>query len=65
MKPAKRLLPLLFLMVALGTPGCAAQQAVSTTGEVATTTASTAGTVLWTIGTIILYPFRLIGDVLL
>ena len=65
MKPAKRLLPLLFLTIALGTAGCAAQQAVSTTGAVTTTTASTADSVLEGIGTVILYPFRLIWDVLL
>ena len=63
MKPTKRLLLLLFLTIALGTAGCAAQ-AVSTTGEVTATTASTAGSVLEGIGTVILYPFRLIWDVL-
>lgn len=63
MRSAKRLLPLLFMTIALGTAGCAAQ-AVTTTGEVTATTVSTTGSVLEGIGSVILYPFRLIWDIL-
>jgi hypothetical protein len=43
-------------------PGCASQQAEYTTDQVTNTTGSTVGSVLDATGSVIMYPFHLIGD---
>jgi hypothetical protein len=43
-------------------PGCASQQAEYTTDQVTNSTGNTVGSVLDATGSVIMYPFHLIGD---
>ena len=43
-------------------PGCASEQAEHTTNEVTSSTSNTVGSVLDGVGSVIMYPFHLVGD---
>lgn len=59
----KQILPMLFVAGALFVvPGCASQQAEYTTDQVTNSTGNTVGSVLDATGSVIMYPFHLIGD---
>lgn len=63
MSKRKRILPLLLITGALFVfTGCASEQAEYTTNQVTDTTGSTVGSVLDATGSVIMYPFHLIGD---
>jgi hypothetical protein len=63
MSKLKQILPMLFVAGALFVvPGCASQQAEYTTDQVTNSTGNTVGSVLDATGSVIMYPFHLIGD---
>jgi hypothetical protein len=63
MSKIKRILPILLTAGALFVlPGCASQQAEHTTNEVTNSTSNTVGSVLGAVGSVIMYPFHLVGD---
>lgn len=63
MKKISAALPLLLLLGTLTLiPACASQQAENTTNAVTNTTADTTSSLFSGIESVILYPFRLVGD---
>ncbi len=63
MSKFKRILPVMIICGAvLVAGGCASEQAENTTNNVTNTTAGTVGSVLNGVGSVIMYPFRLVGD---
>ena len=63
MSKIKRILPILLTAGALFIlPGCASEQVEHTTNEVTNTTANTTNSVLNGVGSVIMYPFHLVGD---
>jgi hypothetical protein len=63
MSKIKRIMPILLTAGALFVlPGCASQQAEHTTNEVTNSTSNTVGSVLDGVGSVIMYPFHLVGD---
>ena len=63
MSKMKRIFPILFVAGALFlVPGCASQQAEHTTNQVTNSTSDTVGSVLNGVGSVIMYPFHLVGD---
>jgi hypothetical protein len=63
MSKIKQALPVLFVAAALFVvPGCASQQAEHTTNEVTNSTSNTVGSVLDGVGSVVMYPFHLVGD---
>jgi hypothetical protein len=58
-----RIIPSLLIVGALFVvPGCASQQAENTTNAVTDSTSNTVGSVLDAVGSVIMYPFYLVGD---
>lgn len=63
MKKISGALPILLILGALTlVPSCASQQAENTTNAVTDTTADTTSSLFSGIESVILFPFRLIGD---
>jgi hypothetical protein len=63
MSKIKRIMPILLTAGALFVlPGCASQQAEYTTNQVTNSTSDTVGSVLDGVGSVVMYPFHLIGD---
>jgi hypothetical protein len=63
MPKMRRMFPILLVAGALFVlPGCASQQAEHTTNEVTNSTSNTVGSVLDGVGSVIMYPFHLVGD---
>lgn len=63
MKKISGALPILLILGALTmVPACASQQAENTTNAVTDTTADTTSSLFSGIESVILFPFRLIGD---
>jgi hypothetical protein len=63
MRKLSSALPILLILGALTlAPACASQQAENTTNAVTNTTADTTSSLFSGIESVILYPFRLIGD---
>jgi hypothetical protein len=59
----RRMLPILILMSTLvAVSGCSSQQAAYKTNEVTGQTEGTVDSVLDAVGTVIMYPFHLVGD---
>jgi hypothetical protein len=59
----KRILPILLVAGALfALSGCASEQAEHTTNAVTNSTSNTVGSVLDGVGSVIMYPFHLVGD---
>jgi hypothetical protein len=59
----KQMVPSLLVVGALFiAPGCASQQAENTTSAVTDSTSNTVGSVLGGVGSVIMYPFHLVGD---
>jgi hypothetical protein len=58
-----RILPIVFVAGALFVaPGCSSQQAAYKTNEVTNQTGSTVDSVLDAVGSVIMYPVHLVGD---
>ena len=63
MSKKKQILPILLVAGALfATSGCASQQAEQTSNAVTNSTSNTVGSVLDGVGSVIMYPFHLVGD---
>jgi hypothetical protein len=63
MSKKKQILPVILVAGALFmVSGCASQQAEYTTDRVTNTTGSTVGSVLDGVGSVVMYPFHLVGD---
>jgi hypothetical protein len=62
MKNAKKILPLIVLSAMLTLPACSSYQAEATTNDVTADTGSTVGSVLGAVGSVVMYPFHLVGD---
>ncbi len=63
MSKLKRIMPILLTAGALFVlTGCASQQAEYTTNRVTNSTSSTVGSVLDGVGSVVMYPFHLVGD---
>ena len=63
MPKMRRMFPILLVAGALFVlPGCASQQAEHTTNEVTNSTSNTVGSVLDAVGSVVMYPFHLVGD---
>ena len=63
MSKIKRIVPMLLVAGALFVvPGCSTYQAENTTNSVTNDTGNTVGSVLDGVGSVIMYPFHLIGD---
>ncbi len=63
MSKIKQVLPILLVAGALFVvPGCASQQAENTTNRVTNSTSNTVGSVLDGVGSVVMYPFHLVGD---
>ena len=62
MSKTKQILPVLVMCsLFLVAGGCASEQAEHTTGNVTEATAGTVSSVLGAVGSIIMYPFHLVG----
>jgi acetamidase/formamidase len=60
---ATKILPILFVAgVLLAAPGCSTQQAEHKTNEVTGQTGGTVDSVLDAVGSVIMYPVHLVGD---
>ena len=63
MSKKKQILPVLVVAgTLLALSGCASQQAEYTTDRVTNSTSNTVGSVLDATGSVIMYPFHLVGD---
>ena len=63
MSKMRRILPVLLVAGAvLIAPGCASEQAEHTTNRVTNSTSNTVGSVLDGVGSVIMYPFHVVGD---
>ncbi|HUY28065.1 MAG TPA: hypothetical protein VMV27_11650 [Candidatus Binataceae bacterium] len=63
MVKVKHILPILVLAsVALAIPACSSQQAEQKTNEVTDQTGSAVGSVLDAVGSVVMWPFHLVGD---
>ncbi|HEY6418255.1 MAG TPA: hypothetical protein VIX59_04560 [Candidatus Binataceae bacterium] len=63
MSIVKRILPILVLVsAALIVPACSSQEGSYKTNEVTNQTGNAVGSVLDTVGTVVMYPFHLVGD---
>ena len=63
MSKKKQILPVLVVAgTLLVLSGCASQQAEYTTDRVTNSTSNTVGSVLDGVGSVIMYPFHLVGD---
>jgi hypothetical protein len=63
MPKMRRMFPILLVAGALFVlPGCASQQAEYTTNQVTNSTSDTVGSVLDGVGSVVMYPFHLVGD---
>jgi hypothetical protein len=59
----KRMLPIFVLVsAALIAPGCSTQEGAYKTNEVTNQTGTAVGSVLDSVGTVVMYPFHLVGD---
>jgi hypothetical protein len=59
----KRMLPIFVLVsAALIAPACSTQEGAYKTNEVTNQTGTAVGSVLDSVGTVVMYPFHLVGD---